>query len=134
VATGFGISSTTQAYWIEDAASQTEPSWLFLRLLVLNLIYWYVPALLAPVIMRLSLDWRPDRRGWPTVALFHLGVLFLYSCAHTAVLIGCRMVVIPLERVRAAENWWRYTRHAYLHQLDWLLMTYLFLVGLAYAL
>src|SRR5207249_3965555 len=73
VASGFGMSSTVQAYWLTQTESSARDavSWLWVRLLVLNLSYWYVPALLAPLIMRLSLRWQPGRIRWPRVVVFH---------------------------------------------------------------
>ena len=52
IATAFGISSTLQAHWMDKL--ELHPHVIqdaITRLLVLNLVYWYIPALLAPVIM-----------------------------------------------------------------------------------
>src|SRR5437773_1442901 len=48
IATAFGISSTFQAYWMDRLSPHTHPMQdAVLHLLVLNLVYWYIPALLA---------------------------------------------------------------------------------------
>ena len=53
VATAFGVSSTIQAYWLQRLANDAVPH-TALVLLVMNLSYWYVPALAAPLIMALA--------------------------------------------------------------------------------
>jgi len=50
---------------------------------------------------------------------------------HTIVMLTTHAVLMPLARSR---GWWYEARIEFLTQLDWLLMTYLFLVGLALAL
>jgi signal transduction histidine kinase len=138
VATVFGISSAFQAYWADLTAPVTHDpgqSHSIFQLLVLNLIYWYVPALVAPFIMRLSLRYRAASIGWPLVVLLHVAGVGVYSVGHTGVMILARMVVAPIDRSAVGfGSWWRYAEHEYFMQLDWLQMTYLFLVGLAYAL
>ena len=65
IATAFGISSTFQAYWL-DALSHEHPMQHAVRyLLALNLVYWYIPALLTPTIMAFALRHPIDRVRWP---------------------------------------------------------------------
>src|SRR5579872_3109764 len=134
-ATLFGLSSTVQAYFLERGARHPVWSSFVLGLLLLNLVYWYIPALLGPYIMRMSLQYHPDRMRVRSVVLVHVFGVVAYSWAHTAILLLARILLsglVPLEK--ASGGWWAYVQHQYLLQLDWLLMTYLFLVGLAYAL
>jgi two-component system, LytTR family, sensor kinase len=135
-ATAFGVSSTMQAYLLERFAAHPEGPSSILGLFVLNIVYWYVPALLAPTIMALSLRYHSDRTPVRIVALVHLAGVFAYSVLHIAVMLATRWLLHGLHILMDAPtpSWWEYARHLYLEQLDWLLMTYLFLVGLAYAL
>ncbi len=135
IATAFGISSTFQAYWL-DALSHDHPMPHALRyLVVLNLVYWYIPALLAPVIMSFALRHPFDRAHWPRQVLVHVCAALSYSVAHTAVMMGLRAVLMRYEPLpKAFPGWWRFSLLQYFQQLDWLLMTYLFLIGVAYAL
>ena len=50
IATVFGVSSTIQAYWLSRVSGDNEP--MGVHLLILNLVYWYVPALLAPIVVQ----------------------------------------------------------------------------------
>jgi two-component system, LytTR family, sensor kinase len=134
-ATGFGVSSTLQVYWLERGAHHPIGPGLVLSVFLLNLIYWYVPAALAPVIMALSLRYHPDRTPMRVVVLVHVAGVVVYSWVHTAIMLGARSLMSGLVPARTAtESWAQFALHHYLTQLDWLLMTYLFLVGLAYAL
>jgi two-component system, LytTR family, sensor kinase len=129
IATVFGVSSTIQAYWLSRVSGNDEP--MRVHLLVLNLVYWYVPALLAPVIVKLATKYQ-IRRGRLTIfAAVHLTGALAYSLIHTAAMLGTRAA---LMNGHFAKGWWYAARVEYLTQLDWMFMTYLFLVGLAHAL
>lgn len=130
IATAFGVSSTIQSYYLAAATGDgvSQVPW---RLLLLNLAYWYVPALLAPAIMRLAVRYQFARGlGWRPFAV-HLSGALLYSLVHTLVMFVTRAALMhgPPRR-----GWWLAAKVEYLTQLDWILMTYLFLVGLAHAL
>src|ERR1700730_5966560 len=134
-ATAFGVSSTLQVYWLERGAQHPAGSSYVLGLFLLNLIYWYVPAALGPFIIALSLLYHPDRIPVRRVVLVHIAGVLVYSWVHTAIMQLARGLLsglVPAQK--ASEGWWKFAQHHYLVQLDWLLMTYLFLVGLGYAL
>ena len=136
IATVFGVSSTLQAHWmarlqIHSHVMENHTA----RLLALNLVYWYIPALLAPIIMRFALRHRFDRHRWPRQLVLHVTAALLYSVVHTAIMMAVRtLLLIGQELPPNFPGWRNYTLLSYLTQLDWLLMTYLFLIGLAYAL
>ena len=64
VATIFGLSSTLQGVLLMRIGGEHYVKGDFIQLPVLNLAYWYVPALLAPVIMNLAI-----RFYWDVVEL-----------------------------------------------------------------
>jgi two-component system LytT family sensor kinase len=136
IATAFGISSTVQAYWM--ARLELHPHVMqnaVLRLLALNLVYWYIPALLAPIVMAFALRHPFDRAHWPRQLATHVTAALSYSLVHTAIMMALRALLMMGEaRSPNFPGWRNYTLLSYLTQLDWLLMTYLFLIGLAYAL
>src|SRR5580692_11515478 len=45
IATAFGVSSTFQAYWLDAISHEHAMPHALLHLFVLNLVYWYIPAL-----------------------------------------------------------------------------------------
>ena len=136
IATVFGISSTLQAHWmarlqIHSHVMENHTA----RLLVLNLVYWYIPALLAPIIMAFALRHPFDRHRWPRQLPLHVTAALSYSIVHTAVMMGVRLLLLMGQELPSDFPGWRnYVLLSYLTQLDWLLMTYLFIIGVAYAL
>jgi len=136
IATAFGISSTLQAHWMDKL--ELHPHVIqdaIARLLVLNLVYWYIPALLAPLIMAFALRHPFDRIRWPRQLALHVTAALSYSVVHTTSMMGVRALLLMGQPLPPDFPGWRnYALLAYLTQLDWLLMTYLFLIGLAYAL
>jgi two-component system LytT family sensor kinase len=137
IATAFGVSSTIQAYglhslrMVDDGPISAAP---LLPLFGLNLVYWYVPALLAPTIMALALRYQLGRVHWAKQLAVHVSGVLVYSVLHISVLLAARWVLFQEAQPAVFPTFWHYARWTYLLQLDWLLMTYLFLVGLAHAL
>jgi two-component system, LytTR family, sensor kinase len=131
IATAFGISSSIQSYLL-SAVSGGSVGRMMVHVVALNLVYWYVPALVAPLIMRLATRYQFGRgSGWKTFAV-HVTGAFVYSVVHSAAMIGTRIVL--MQQNAPPRGWWVAARIEYLTQLDWILMTYLFVVGLAHAL
>jgi len=134
IATAFGVSSAIQAYSIRVLEDGNASVGALLPLLGLNLVYWYVPALLAPTIMAVALRYRLGRVRWSTQIAVHLAGVVVYSLLHTAVLLAARWVLFQEDRPATYPTFWNYARLTYLMQLDYLLMTYLSVVGFAHAL
>ncbi len=136
IATVFGVSSTIQAHWmarLEIHSHVMENATA--RLLALNLVYWYIPAVLAPIIMAFALRHPFDRSRWARPLALHLIAALAYSVVHTSIMMALRALLLIGQALPPDFPGWRnYTLLSYLTQLDWLLMTYLFLIGVAYAL
>src|SRR5580698_5382937 len=110
IATGFGLSSTFQAYSMRMLENGAPPPRSLVPLLGLNLVYWYVPALLAPTIMAVALRYRLGRTRWSTQVAVHLtGVLF-YSLAYTLVLLAARWILFQENRPATYPTFWNYAR------------------------
>jgi signal transduction histidine kinase len=132
IATVFAVSSTVQAYWISRLSADNLHLHNPWQLFVLNLVYWYIPALLAPVIMALADRYRVGRVSWGKLVLVHIPGALAYVVVHEAIMVGTRAVLVPGGSVR--RGCWSCVLRDSLEQLDWMLMTYLFFVGLAHAL
>jgi two-component system, LytTR family, sensor kinase len=137
IATLFGVSSTIQGALLMRIAGKPYIEGDFIQLPVLNLAYWYVPALLAPVIMGLAVRYQLGRvKWWTQVAVHGTGVL-VYGAVHTATMFALRGALTwaltppPMPEPR---TFWQRVGYEGLYQFDWQLMTYLSLVGLAHAL
>jgi two-component system LytT family sensor kinase len=136
IATVFGVSSTFQAHWMAELQIRSHVmEHATARLLALNLVYWYIPAVLAPIIMAFALRHPFERGRWPRQVPRHLIAALSYSVVHTAIMMAVRaLLLIGQELPPDFPGWRNYALLGYLTQLDWLLMTYLFLIGVAYAL
>lgn len=137
VATLFGLSSTLQIVLRLQLQGEVVHAHEWLHIPILNLAYWYVPALLAPFIMRRAVRYPLGRAsGWQQAAVHGLGALG-YSVVHTASMITLRALLRITTSAPVANPerpFWVRAGGEYLEQFDWQLMTYLFLVGLAHAL
>ena len=135
VATVFGVSSTLQAAFLDRGAMAHEDWVGWLHMALLNVWYWYVPALLAPVVMRLARRFSLDTTPVWQQALVHAVGVIVYGVTHTAAMGAGRVALGYLSgHAGMARGFWWFTSNEYVRQFDWLLMTYLFLVGLAHAL
>ncbi|MGE0394221.1 MAG: sensor histidine kinase [Vicinamibacterales bacterium] len=135
IATIFGVSSTIQAAFL-DRAHMGDWDWLgWLHLALLNLWYWYVPALLAPLVMRVARRFPLESTPvWQQAGVHVLGVL-TYGLTHTVAMAGARSAMDTLSsHTMMKAGFWTFTTTEYVRQFDWMMMTYLFLVGLAHAL
>ena len=136
VATGLGLSSTIQSFWLQQLGGEPPLPHLAFRALTLNLMYWYVPALVAPTIMALAQRYQLGRVRWHAQAAIHTTGALVYSVVHTAAMLATKALLMFAFSLPLATSmgWWAEARMHYLTQLDWLLMTYFCLVGLAHAL
>lgn len=137
VATVFGVSSAIQGALLMRIGGDTfyPADWLLLPLL--NLAYWYVPALLAPVIMSVAMRYQLDRTSWWRQFAVHGTGAIIYSVVHTGTMFAMRALlhaVLAVPQPPRSRPFWTRAGFEYLQQFDWQLMTYLFLVGLAHAL
>jgi two-component system, LytTR family, sensor kinase len=133
VATLLGLFSTLQAYRL-STLNLKPPDIMATDLLILNLAYWYVPALLLPSIFRLAYRFRLDAVSWRTAAGIHTVAAFTFSIVHWAGMMGTRSLLWPNAGKPPGWTWWSFSQRIYLGNLDWSLMTYTTVVGLAYAL
>src|SRR5437868_9469442 len=85
VATALAVSSTIQAWRLQ--ALSTDQTWaltlkLMSQLMVLNTVYWYVPALVAPTIVAMTQRYRLGHTRCTTTLDVHLASAFGFSVIH----------------------------------------------------
>jgi two-component system, LytTR family, sensor kinase len=137
VATVLALSSTVQSWRLQ--VLNADQTWaltlkLMAQLMVLNSLYWYVPALLAPVIVAITAQYRIGHTRWTTALGVHLASALAFTLIHTTVMLMTRALLFPFGgRAMANVNWWSYVQRQYLTQLDWMLATYFCLVALGHA-
>ena len=128
-ATLLGLFSTAQAYRLTSITS-SNPSDIAIRpLLALNFTYWFIPALLAPVIFKLVHRFPVDGQRLKALGVHAVAALG-FAAVHAAGMVAMRTVLWGTPTMGFAWAWQR----MYLTNLDWLLMTYSTVVGFNYAL
>lgn len=137
IATLFGLSSALQSALLMRLSGEAFWPGDWIHLPLLNLAYWYVPALLAPIIMGVASRYQLGRASWWKQVAVHGCGAVLYSVFHTGCMFGMRAVLawaLGSPPMPGRRSFWLRFSSEYFQQFDWQLMTYLFLVGLAHAL
>jgi signal transduction histidine kinase len=132
VATLLGLSSTLQAYRLSTL--MLKPADVALTdLLVLNLAYWYVPAILTRPIFRLAHRLRLTEPHWTVAVSVHAVAAIGYSIVHLACMLAVRGMLWPAAGKPVDFAWTTFAQRLYLNNFDWALMTYSTIVGVSYA-
>src|SRR4029453_17610465 len=105
----------------------------FGKLILLNIIYWYIPAALSPIMFRLAHRFRLDGSQKIQAFAIHALAALTYSAVHFGGMMGARMLMWGMPKP-ASVPWLLFVQRQYLTQLDWTLMTYTTIVALSYAL
>lgn len=133
-ATFLGLFSTLQAYRLTTLSVKVGMEVEIGRLLVLNLVYWYVPAALTPLIFRLAQNFRVDSERWGRAVAIHVLSAGAFSVLHAACTLSVLALLWQDGPAFGSLQWITYAQRRYLTNLDWALMTYAAIVGLSYAL
>jgi len=133
-ATLLGCFSALQAYRLSTLDIRYGMDIEVGKLLFLNLIYWYVPAILTPLIFDLGHRFRLDGPRFVRAFTVHTIAAIGYSAVHCAAMIGTRLLLWRSGNKMPTVSWLLYIQRQYLTNLDWTLMTYTTIVALSYAL
>jgi two-component system LytT family sensor kinase len=134
VATPLAVFSALQSYRLESLMARGYVDIPEGKLLILNLAYWYVPAILTPTIFRLAHRFRVDSAHWLRALALHVLCALTFSIVHCACMIGTRFLVWPNAGKPPSVGWGTFVQRQFLTNLDWTLMVYSTIVGLSYAL
>jgi signal transduction histidine kinase len=132
-ATLFGIFSTLQSYRLTTLNLKSPMDIQEWRLLLLNLVYWYVPALLTPTLFRLAARFRVDGVRWVRALVTHAFCAVGFSVVHCIGMLAIRSVLWSDGGKAPNVAWTLYVQRVFLQNLDWTLMVYAAIVGLSYA-
>jgi LytS/YehU family sensor histidine kinase len=132
VATLLGLFSSLQAIRLNAIANAADDVYWF-ELVGLNLVYWYIPAVLAPSIMRLATRYRIERGQWRRALPIHVAAALGLSIVHVLGMVIARALIWPDAGKPGAVAWDAYIQRQYLMNLDWALMTYSTIAGVSHA-
>lgn len=128
VALLLGLFSTAQAYRL-TALTSPDPSRIEIGFLLgLNLAYWFIPALVSPIIFILVQRFRIDEQRLTAVGV-HAAAALAFTGVHAVGMIAVRSALMgapPPALLTALQR-------THLTNLDWLLMTYTAIAGFTYA-
>jgi signal transduction histidine kinase len=131
VATAFGIFSALQAYnYITLFTDRKQP---FHLLFALNLTYWYAWAVLVPGMLWMARRYPFGRHTWKRAAAKHAGGVVVFTLAHAALVVTCRVLIMKAFAGRDL-SWWTYFQELFFLNFDWEMMTYWAVVGMSHAL
>ena len=134
VATILTLFSTAQAYRLTTLNLRVPYDIEVSSLLLLNGVYWFVPAAFTLPIFYLARRYRLDGERWAGALAIHVAAALLFSVVHLACMLLTRVALWPSAGKSPAVAWTSFAQRQYLMQLDWLLMTYSAIIGLGYAL
>lgn len=134
VAAVLSLFSTAQAYRLTTLNLRVPQDIEVGSLLLLNTVYWFVPAAFTLPIFYLARRFRLDSRRWIQALVVHLVVAGLFSVIHLGCMLLVRAALWPSAGKPSTVPWALFAQRQYLMQLDWLLMTYSAIIGLSYAL
>ncbi len=132
VATLLGLFSTFQAFQaVQFLSSEPNKTSIWL-LLALNLSYWYLWALLSPIILFVAGRFPFERYVWRRSLPVHLLTVLFATMAH---IMAYEAVRLWLSRAFSPEpmmkryTWWGQVKYTYFWNFDWEMMTYWAIIG-----
>jgi two-component system, LytTR family, sensor kinase len=130
VATALGLLSTTLAWeFTRSFGKSPTPA---TTLIALNFTWWYLWALMAPLVVWLSQHCRVERGGLLRAAVVHVPAVIACAFAHIAGMEGMHWWLAYSKGREYA--WWVQVQRSALLYVDWEMMTYWAIVGLSHAL
>jgi len=129
VATVLGAFSTVQGSRLTVLSGIKSLDWV--KLAALNFAFWYIPALLAPLVLRLTERFQFDRPGWRRAVGVHIVAAWAFAATVSVGLLGFRVLFWP--DLWSSPRWWTYAERQFITNLDWALMTYAALAALGHA-
>jgi len=133
VATGLSIFSWLQAWRLTLINSKPGTIIHPEKLLALNLAYWYVPALLMPAVVWAARRF-PFDSGHKLRALgAHTVGALMFAAACFVGMIGTRFILWENAGKWSGDTWPQFFQRVAFEQLDWSLMVYAVIVGVAHA-
>ncbi|HEX6463497.1 MAG TPA: histidine kinase, partial [Vicinamibacterales bacterium] len=137
VATPLGLFSTLQAYrltLVNQKPGIPLEAGFVLKLTILNLAFWYVPALMVPAVVRVARQFPLDASGrrLRSLAAHSVGAL-VFAALDFGGMLCVRFLLWPDAGKWDSATWAQFLQRRLFDQLDWSLMVYAVIVGASHA-
>jgi len=134
VATLLGIFSTLQSIRMTMLTYKEGMPLQAGKLLLLNLAFWYIPALLLPSVVAVARRFRLDGAHKLRAVAAHLVAALIFSIVRFVGMLGVRFLLWSDGGGKPAwMSNWTYLQRSYLADMDWILMVYAAIVGMSHA-
>jgi hypothetical protein len=135
--TALGLFSSLQAYrltLVNQSPGEPLEAGFALKLTVLNLALWYVPALMMPAVVRVARRFPLDAAGGRLRAIaVHAVAALVFALLDFAGMLGVRFLLWPDAGKWYGSTWPQFLQRRLFEQLDWSLMVYAVIVGASHA-
>jgi two-component sensor histidine kinase len=135
--TALGLFSSLQAYrltLVDQSPGEALEPYFALKLTVLNLALWYVPALMMPAVVRVARRFPLDAAGRRLRSIgAHAAAALVFAMLDFAGMLGVRFLLWPNAGKWYGTTWPQFLQQHLFEQLDWSLMVYAAIVGASHA-
>lgn len=128
-ATALTAFSTVMSFSLTPVGRTTP----YVNNLLLNGFYWFTWAAFAPFIVWLALGFRFERHNWPRALAVHIPAVIVFAELHIVLQEWFRRTVADYAGRTLTVTFWAGVQHAMIQYLDWEMMTYWAIAGLALA-
>jgi signal transduction histidine kinase len=135
VATVLGLFSTLQAIRLTVLSSKEGMPVQAGKLLILNLAFWYIPALLLPSVVAVARRFRLDGPRKLRAIAIHAVAALVFAVVRFIGMLGVRFLL--WTDGGGKPPWmssWMYVQRSFLADMDWILMVYAAIIGVSHAL
>jgi two-component system, LytTR family, sensor kinase len=133
VATIFGLFSTLQAVRLTVLNSKEGMPLQVGKLLILNLAFWYIPAMLTPSIVSVARRFRLDGDRPLRAVAVHLASGFGFMVVRFVGMIGVRFLLWSDAGKWPSIPWLTFLQRQFITDTDWFIMVYVGIVGFSHA-
>jgi two-component system, LytTR family, sensor kinase len=134
VATVLGLFSTLQAIRLTFLTYKEGMPLQAGKLLILNLAFWYIPALLLPFVVAVARRFRLDGPHRVRALAMHAVAALVFAVVRFIGMLGVRFLLWSDGGGKPAwMSSWTYLQRSFLADMDWILMVYAAIVGVSHA-
>jgi two-component system, LytTR family, sensor kinase len=134
VSTVLSVFSFLQAYRLDVVSAKPGMPIYAGKLLVLNIAYWFVPAVLLPSVVWVARRFPLEAGHLVRSIPIHVAGAMTFALLRFGGMTGVKLLLWSGDIKPPSVSWWIYAQRQFLWDLDWCLMVYSAIVGASHAL